>query len=68
MPARPAPDAAYLSAASRLADLEIAPEWQPGTLRFLAFAAEMAEVLERVPLDDADLVQAPVFRLPGPDA
>ncbi|WP_170317814.1 DUF4089 domain-containing protein [Paroceanicella profunda] len=54
----------YMDAASGLLNLPVAAEWQPGTLRFLGLAADMAALLESVPLDDAELVQAAVFRLP----
>ncbi|WP_417720083.1 DUF4089 domain-containing protein [Salipiger sp.] len=57
--------ARYMEAASELMDLPVAAEWRPGTLRFLGLAAEMAATLDRVPLDDAELVMAPVFSPEG---
>lgn len=51
----------YVDAAAALIGLPLAPEWRPGVVRFLDLAAEMAAVLEQVELDDAELVQAPVF-------
>ncbi|MCR8547424.1 DUF4089 domain-containing protein [Salipiger sp. P9] len=56
---------AYIDAVSELMDLPVAAEHRPGTARFLGIAAEMAAILDTVPLDDAELVLAPVFR-PAP--
>ncbi len=55
----------YVDAVAEVMDLPIASDWKPGVVRFLGLAAEMAAVLESVPLDDADLVMAPVYT---PDA
>ncbi|MBF9033135.1 DUF4089 domain-containing protein [Rhodobacterales bacterium HKCCE2091] len=55
---------AYIDAAADLVGLPLRPEWRPGVARFVALAAGMAEVLDRVDLDDAELVQAPVYTLP----
>jgi hypothetical protein len=55
---------AYLDAASAMVDLPIAEAHRPGTMRFLALAAEMAAVLDAVDLDDGELALAPVFLLP----
>ncbi|WP_194137475.1 DUF4089 domain-containing protein [Salipiger mangrovisoli] len=55
---------AYIDAVSAAMDLPIGPDHRPGTARFLAIAVEMAAILETVDLDDAELVLAPVFRLP----
>ena len=57
----------YMDAAAGLIDLPLAPEWRPGVVRFLGLAAEMAAVLEAVPLDDAHLELASVFALPDLD-
>ena len=58
---------AYIDAVSGAVGLTIAPEYRPGVAGFLKGAAELAALLEQVPLDDAELVLAPVFRLPGSD-
>jgi hypothetical protein len=47
--------------------VSVVEAWRPGVARFLALAAEMAAVLEAVPLDEAELELAPVFRLPEPE-
>ncbi len=52
---------AYMDAAADLVGLAIEPEWRPGVAQYLALAAEMAEILEQVVLDDAEIVQAPVY-------
>ncbi|WP_198670609.1 AtzG-like protein [Oceanicella sp. SM1341] len=57
---------AYIDAVSEAIDLPVAAAHRPGTARFLGLAAEMAALLEAVPLDDGELVLAPVFRLPEP--
>ena len=54
---------AHLDAAAGLVGLAIAEAWRPGVLRFLALAAEMAEAVEAVPLDEGELALAPVYRL-----
>jgi Protein of unknown function (DUF4089) len=59
--------AAYIDAASAMLDLEIAERHRPGMLRFLGLAAEMAAVLDGVPLDDGELALAPVFLPPAPE-
>jgi hypothetical protein len=56
----------YLERAAQLVGLEIDEAHRPGGERFLALAAEMAAVLERLELDDAELALAPVFRPPEP--
>ena len=58
----------YMDAAAGLIDLPLAPDWRPGVVRFLDLAAEMAAVLEAVPLDDAHLELAPVYTLDAWDA
>lgn len=58
---------AYIDAAYNAVGLPIAPEYRPGVAGFLQGAADLAALLEQVPLDDAELVLAPVFRLPGSD-
>ncbi len=57
----------YMDAAAGLIDLPLAPEWRPGVAGFLDLAAEMAAVLETVPLDDAHLELASVYVLPDLD-
>ncbi|MTH79243.1 DUF4089 domain-containing protein [Paracoccus aestuariivivens] len=57
-----------MDAASAMVGLTIAGEYRPGVARFLAVAAEMAAILEAVPLDDAELALAPVYRPPFPKA
>lgn len=59
-----APDAAYLDAASKLLDIEIAEEYRAGVLNFLTIAAEMAAALDEAPLDEREQEHAPVYRLP----
>ena len=58
------PDAAYLDAASKLLDIEIAEEYRAGVLNFLAIAAEMAAALDGADLDEREQEHAPVYRLP----
>lgn len=55
----------YVDVAAEVIDLPVAPAWKPEVVRFLGLAAEMAQLLERVALDDAELVMAPVY---SPDA
>jgi hypothetical protein len=57
------PDA-YLDAASAAVGVGIEAAWRPGVARFLALAAEMAAILDRVELDDAELAPAPVYLPP----
>jgi Protein of unknown function (DUF4089) len=57
-------DAAYVDAVAAMIGLPIAEAHRPGVERFLAIAAEMAAVLDRVPLDDGLLDLAPVYRPP----
>lgn len=57
-------DDAYLDAASAMVGLPVAEAWRPGVLRFLGIAAEMAAILERVPLDDGLNDLAPVYQPP----
>ena len=58
------PDAAYLDAASKLLDIEIAEEYRAGVLNFLAIAAEMAAALDGADLDEREQEHAPVYGLP----
>ena len=51
----------YIDAAAAMVGLTIAPQYREGVARFLGIAAEMAAILERVPLDDGELTLAPVF-------
>lgn len=60
------PMTGYIDAASVLVGLTLTDDWRPGVHRFLTAAAEMAAVLDAVPLDDAELAMAPVYRLPEP--
>ncbi|MEM0908490.1 MAG: DUF4089 domain-containing protein [Pseudomonadota bacterium] len=62
----PAPDAAYLEAVSKLLELEIAPEYREGVLFHLAIAAQMAEALDKAPLDPREQAPLPVYRPPEP--
>lgn len=57
---------AYIDAAAALVGLSVAPEDRAEVARFLGLAADMAAVVARVDLDDAELALAPVFRLPAP--
>jgi hypothetical protein len=59
------PEDTYIDAASGMVGLTIPETWRPGVRRFLGIAAEMAAVLEAVPLQDGELALAPVYRLPG---
>lgn len=62
------PDAwpdAWIKAVAPATGLTIAEEWRPGVCQFLGIAAEMAAMVQSVPLDDAELALAPVFLLPG---
>lgn len=54
----------YIEAASAVMDLPVPEEHRDGVALFLELAAEMAATLDRVELDDAELVLAPVYRLP----
>lgn len=56
--------AAYIAAASKAVDLEIAPAYKAGVETFLKLAAEMARTLDRADLDPDEAPLAPVFRLP----
>ena len=56
---------AYIDAAAGLMGLAIAPDHRPGVRRFLGIAAEMAAVLDQVPLDDGALELAPAYLPPG---
>ncbi|MET0542722.1 MAG: DUF4089 domain-containing protein [Variovorax sp.] len=47
----PAQTEAYVDAASAALDLKLRPDHRPGVLRFFALAAEMAALIEAVPLD-----------------
>ena len=55
---------AWIDTASAAMDLPVAGAHRQGVVRFLELAAEMAAILEAVPLDEAELALAPVFRLP----
>ena len=55
---------AYIDATAGLLGLTIEPEWKPGVAKFLGLAAELAATLEAVPLDDGELVLAPVYTPP----
>ncbi len=57
---------AYIDAASEMIGLEVPAEYRAGVAAFLNVAREMAETVAQVPLDDAELELAPVFRLPEP--
>ena len=46
----PAQTEAYVDAAAAALDLPLRPDHRPGVLRFFALAAEMAAVVEAVPL------------------
>jgi hypothetical protein len=46
----PAQTETYVDAAAAVIGLPLGPEHRPGVLRFFALAAEMAAVLEAVPL------------------
>lgn len=58
----------YITTVSAMVGLTIAEPHRPGVARFLSIAAQMAAVLEAVPLEDGELAMAPVYRLPGADA
>ena len=58
---------AHIDAASALIGLEVPAEYRAGVAAFLGVAREMAETIAAVPLDDATLELAPVFRLPEPE-
>jgi uncharacterized membrane protein len=63
--AKPVFDAArHCDAMAATLGLTITPEQRPGVLQFLSIAAAMAEIVAQVPIDDASLDLAPVFR-PG---
>ena len=47
----PAQTEAYVDAAAAALDLNLRPDHRPGVLRFFALAAEMAAVVDAVPLD-----------------
>jgi hypothetical protein len=57
---------AQLDAMAAVLGLAVDPAHRSGVLRFLGLAAEMAAVLERVPLDPGTAPLAPVLRLPEP--
>lgn len=59
---------AQLDAMAALLALPVDPAHRPGVLRFLGLAAEMAAVLERVPLDPGSAPLAPVLCLPDAPA
>ncbi len=61
----PAQIETYVDAAAVALDLPIDPEHRPGVLRFFALAAEMAALVEAVPLD-AHAESAVVFAPVGP--
>lgn len=45
---------AYVDATAALLALPLAPEHRPGVLRYFALAAEMAELVNGLPLDTQD--------------
>lgn len=47
----PAQTEAYVDAAAAVLNLQLRPEHRPGVLRYFSLAAEMAAVIEAVPLD-----------------
>jgi hypothetical protein len=55
---------AYIDTASAMVNLPIAGAYRPGVALSLALAAEMAAVLDRVPLDDGELALAAVYTPP----
>ncbi|MEM8551552.1 MAG: DUF4089 domain-containing protein [Pseudomonadota bacterium] len=59
-------DDAYLDATSAALELHIPERHRDGVKRFLAIAAEMADILDKAPLDARDLALAPTFTLPEP--
>ena len=61
----PAQIETYVDAAAVALDLPIDPAHRPGVLRFFALAAEMAALVEAVPLD-AHAESAVVFAPVGP--
>ncbi|MGF6525155.1 DUF4089 domain-containing protein [Variovorax sp. PvP013] len=61
----PAQIETYVDAAAVALDLPLDPEHRPGVLRFFALAAEMAALVEAVPLD-AHAESAVVFAPVGP--
>jgi hypothetical protein len=61
---RPLDLGAYIDAASAVMDLPVAEAHRPQVARFLALAAEMAAVIEAVPLDSDECALAPVFTPP----
>jgi hypothetical protein len=58
---------AHIDAASALVGLEIAPEHRPGVRAFLGIAADMAALLDTVPLDEAEQQHANVYLPPEMD-
>jgi len=56
---------AYIDAVAAEVGLEITEVQRPGVRQFLGIAADMAAVIQAVPLDDAELALAPVFCPPG---
>ena len=61
----PAQTEAYVDAAAAVLGLPLDPGHRPGVLRFFALAAEMAALVEAVPLD-AHAESAVVFAPVGP--
>ena len=55
---------AYLDTASAMLELSIDETSRPGVTQFLCIAAQMAEVLDEVELDDSELALMPVFLAP----
>ena len=47
----PAQTEAYVDAAAAALDLNLRPDYRPGVLRFFTLAAEMAAVVDAVPLE-----------------
>jgi hypothetical protein len=55
---------ARLEAMAAVLALPVDAAYRPGVLRFLGLAAEMAAVLDRVPLDPGTAPLAPALSLP----
>lgn len=58
---------AHIDAMAPLAGLTVDEAHRPGVRLFLGIAADMAAILDDVPLDDAELALAPVYRPPLPE-
>ncbi|MEM9222893.1 MAG: DUF4089 domain-containing protein [Pseudomonadota bacterium] len=64
---RPFDADAFLTAASATVGLDVPQEYREGVQQFLKIAAEMAEIVEAVPLDEQEAGLAPIYRPPGAD-